>query len=72
MNPYKAMCTSSDIDKINLSFYMPNNFVFGLLTGTKKECVSRYELTFVRMSYHIHFLCAHLKVRVFIKFDKEK
>ena len=57
MNPYKAMCTSSDIDKINLSFYMPNNFVFGLLTGTKKECVRGYERTLVRMSYHIHFVC---------------
>ena len=43
MNPYKAMCTSSDIDKINLSFYMPNNFVcLAFLPVRKKECVSVY------------------------------
>ena len=70
MNPYKAMCTSSDIDKINLSFYMPNNFVCLAFLPVRKKNVCLY--MYVRLCVIPHKICVCLKERVFIKFDKEK
>ena len=67
--PHTKQCAPSDIDKINLSLYMPNNFVLAL--PVRKKCVSvfmglRVCLLFCHTTYYV---C--LNLRVFISLTRK-
>ena len=67
--PHAKQCAPSDIDKINLSPYMPNNFVLAL--PVRKKCVSvfmglRVCLLFCHTTYYV---C--LNLRVFISLTRK-